>query len=62
MPPSDVLYGDVAETMPELGLLQVDDLDRMALAAAMLAHDPADQPIGRPVKLLKDRAALRLRW
>ena len=47
--------GDVAETMPELGLLQVDDLGRMALGAAVLAHDPADLPLGCPVTLLQDR-------
>jgi hypothetical protein len=36
--PADVLSGDLAETMPQLGLLKIDDLADMPLAAAMLAH------------------------
>jgi hypothetical protein len=37
-----VLGSDLAETPPELGLLQVDDLAAMALGTAVLAHDPAN--------------------
>jgi hypothetical protein len=40
--PADVLGNDLAETPPELGLLQVDDLATMALGTAVLAHDPAN--------------------
>jgi hypothetical protein len=47
-PPADVLSGDLAETVSELGLLQIDDLPRMALSAAGLAHHTADLPLGCP--------------
>jgi len=49
-----VLSCDVAETMPQLGLLKIDDLADMALAAAVLAHHAADPPLGCPVTLLQD--------
>jgi hypothetical protein len=49
-----VIGGDLAETMPELGLLQVDDLAAMALRAAVLAHHSADLAFRGPVTLLKD--------
>ena len=47
--------GDLAETMPQLSLLKIDDLADMALAAAVLAHQAADPPLGCPVALLQDR-------
>jgi hypothetical protein len=34
--PADVLSGDLPKALSELGLLQVDDLGRMALGAAVL--------------------------
>jgi len=40
--------------MPQLGLLKIDDLADMALAAAVLAHHAADLPLGCPVTLLQD--------
>ena len=52
--PADVLSCDLAETMPQLGLLKIDDLADMALAAAVLAHQSADPPLGCPVTLLQD--------
>ena len=52
--PADVLSCDLAETMPQLGLLKIDDLADMALAAAGLAHQAADPPLGCPVTLLQD--------
>jgi len=39
--PTDVVRGDLAETLPELGLLDRDDLAAVALRAAVLAHHPA---------------------
>ena len=61
--PADVLSSDLAETMPQLSLLDRDDLGRMALSAAVLAYHPADLPLGCPVTLLQNRdgppAALR---
>ncbi len=53
--PADLLSGDLAEAMPQLGLLKVDDLADMALAAAVLAHQAANPPLGCPVALLQDR-------
>ena len=53
--PADVLSGDLAVTMPQLGLLKIDDLADMALAAAVLAHHAADPPLRCPVALLQDR-------
>ncbi len=44
--PADVLSCDFAETMPQLGLLKIDDLADMALAAAVLAHQAADPALG----------------
>jgi hypothetical protein len=40
-----VFSRDLAEAMPELGLLQVDDLAVVALGAAVLAYHPADQAL-----------------
>jgi hypothetical protein len=37
--------------MPELGLLQIDDLATMALGAAVLPHHPADKAFRSPVTL-----------
>jgi hypothetical protein len=39
-----VLRGDLAETMPQLPLLDLDDLAGVTLGAAVLAYDPADFP------------------
>jgi hypothetical protein len=50
-PPTNVVGGVFAETMPDLGLHDRDDLVVVALDAAVLAHHPADQPLGCPVKL-----------
>jgi hypothetical protein len=50
-----VLGGDLAETRPELGLLQIDDLAPIALGAVVLAHHSADQPLRCPVMLLQNR-------
>jgi len=52
--PADVLSCDLTETMSQLGLLKIDDLADMALAAAVLAHYAADPPLGCPVTLLQD--------
>jgi hypothetical protein len=41
--------------MSQFGLLKIDDLAAMALAAAVLAHHAADPPLGCPVTLLQDR-------
>ena len=61
--PADLIGGDLAETMPQLSLLDRDDLWRMALSAAVLPHHSAHQPFRCPVTLLQDRdgppAALR---
>jgi hypothetical protein len=37
--PADVLGCDLAEAMPQLGLLNVDDLATMALGAAVLSPE-----------------------
>lgn len=39
--PAHVVSGDLAETMPQLGLLQVDNLNEMALGAALRTHHPS---------------------
>jgi uncharacterized protein YcaQ len=39
--PADVFRGDLSETMPELGLLQIDDLAVVALGAPVLSNNPA---------------------
>ncbi len=41
--PADVLSGEFAELMPQLCLRQVDDLDAVALGAAVLAHHTAGE-------------------
>ncbi|WP_254966836.1 hypothetical protein [Cyanobium sp. CH-040] len=38
-----MLNNDLAETIPQLGLLQVDDLAGVTSGAAMLAHHPAGE-------------------
>jgi hypothetical protein len=38
-----VLSGEFAELMPQLCLRQVDDLDAVALGAAVLAHHTAGE-------------------
>jgi len=43
--PADVFSCDLAETMAQRSLLDRDDLRRMALGTAVLAHDPADRPL-----------------
>jgi hypothetical protein len=43
--PADALGSNLAETMPQLGLLKIDDLADMALAAAVLAHHTANAPL-----------------
>jgi hypothetical protein len=53
--PVDVLGSDLAETMPELGLLDRDNLAGMPLCAAVLAHHPVEQLFICPVTLLQDR-------
>jgi hypothetical protein len=53
--PAYVLRCDFPEKMTQLGLLKVDDLADMALAAAVLAHQAAHPPLGCPVALLQDR-------
>jgi hypothetical protein len=50
-----VLSSDVSETLPELGLFQIDDLDGVSLGAAVLPHHPADEAFRSPVALLQDR-------
>jgi hypothetical protein len=40
--------------MPELALLDRDDLAGMSLGAAVLAHQPADLAFRGPVTLLQD--------
>jgi hypothetical protein len=50
-----VLRRDLAETVPELGLLQVDDLAAVTLGAAVLAHHTADQALRCPVTLPQNR-------
>ena len=46
--------GDLAETTPQLSLLDRDDLGRMTLGAAVLAHHSADLAFRGPVTLLQD--------
>ena len=53
--PTDVVRGDLAETLPELGLLDRDDIAALALGAAVLAHHPAGQAFRGPETLLQDR-------
>jgi len=53
--PADVLSCDLAERMTQLSLLDRDDLDRMALGAAMLTYHKADQPLRSSVTLLQER-------
>jgi hypothetical protein len=53
--PADVIGGDFAVTMPQLSLLDRDDLGRMALGAAVLTHHSANHPLRCPVALLQDR-------
>ncbi|NDC37182.1 MAG: hypothetical protein EBZ48_03920 [Proteobacteria bacterium] len=52
--PADVLSGDLAETMPELGLLKVDDVDATEMGTAVLSHESAGPALGCPVTLLQD--------
>ena len=51
--PANLVSGDLGETTPQLGLLQVDDLAGVALGAAVLAH-PASQAFRGPVTLLQN--------
>jgi hypothetical protein len=46
--------GDLAETMSELGLLQVDGLAAVALGPAVLVHHHADQPPRNPETSAQD--------
>ena len=46
--PADVLSGDLPESTPELGLLDIDDPATMALGAAVQAHHAAGEPLGNP--------------
>jgi hypothetical protein len=46
---------DLAESMAQISLLDRDDHGRMALGTAVLTHDSAELPLGRPVTLLQDR-------
>ena len=52
--PADLLNSDVSETLPELGLFQINDHDGVSLGAAVLPHHPADEALRRPVTLLQD--------
>jgi len=52
--PANGVSGDLAETTPQLGLLQVDDTAGVALGAAVLAHHPAGQAFRGPVELLQN--------
>jgi hypothetical protein len=52
--PADVFSCDLAETMAQRSLLDRDDLRRMALGTAVLAHDPADRPLIGAVALQQD--------
>jgi hypothetical protein len=49
-----VLSGNIAETMAQLGLLEVDDLAAVALGAAVLAYYPAGLAFRGPVTLLQN--------
>ena len=42
---ADLVSDDLAETMPELDLLLVDDHGRMGRGAAVLAHQSAVPPV-----------------
>ena len=53
--PADVIRCDLQETLPELGLLNRDNLAGMTLGAAVLAHHPADEAFRSPVTLPQDR-------
>jgi len=50
-----VLTSVVTETLPELGLFQIDDLDGVSLGAAVLPRQPADEAFRNPVTILQDR-------
>ena len=52
--PEYELSCDLAETMPQRGLLKIDELADMALAVAVLAHHTADPPLGYPVTHLQN--------
>ncbi len=52
---ADVLSRDLPEAMPELCLLNIDNLAGMALGAPVPPHHPADETIRSPVTLLQDR-------
>ena len=52
--PADVLGGDLPQPLPELDLLEPRDPAAMALGAAVLAHNPAGEPLRCPVTLLQD--------
>ncbi len=53
--PADVLSCDLAKTMTQLSLLDLDDPCWMALGAAILTHHTADLPLRYPVTLLQNR-------
>ena len=53
--PADVLSGNLPEALAQLGLLDIDNLDPMALGAAVLPRHPADKAFRSPVTLLQDR-------
>ena len=53
--PADVLSRDVSETLPELGLFQIDDVDGVSLGAAVLPHHLTDKALRSPVTLLQTR-------
>jgi len=46
--PADLLSCNLPEAMPELGLLNADDLAPMELGAAVLAHHAASEPLRYP--------------
>jgi len=54
-PPADLLSCDLPGVMAELCLLNVEGLAGMALGAAVLAHNPAGEPLRSPVTLPMDR-------
>ena len=43
--PADVLGNDLTQPLPELGLLEPKGPAAMALGAAVLAHNPAGEPL-----------------
>jgi len=53
--PANVLSSDLTEPMPQLPLLDRDDLGRTTLGAPVLAYDPADPPLRCPVTRLQNR-------